>query len=92
MGPAGATHLVVRQKTAQQSPDSPEVTDTVRCHPGERATGGGYSASHDVRILTSAPTTEDSSTTPTGWGVAAESVGGGPFLYTVRLWVICSRP
>jgi hypothetical protein len=76
-GAAGATNVVVRMNVA---------TASVDCLPGERAVGGGGTAS--TTLVSSRP--EPTTGTPTGWRVTQSS--GGQNTFNPDTYVICAKP
>ena len=79
-GPAGATNVVVRTATGN-------LTATVSCDPGERATGGGAVARSQGLLRTSLPVGYP---VPNGWQASAQTAGGAAV--EVSVYAICTSP
>jgi hypothetical protein len=91
-GPAGATKVVVRQGTPFSIPFGMNGTSTASCNPGERAVGGGNTASDPLLAVSqSLPIGGSTSAPPTGWRVDAHNTNtaGAANLTAV---VVCASP
>ena len=95
-GAAGATSVKARRSDPVTLPAiaNTPVTATANCASGERAVGGGFTASdgaNTVRIVSSAPSANDGAT-PTDWVVVAEIEGNITAEYDfVTATVICAK-
>ena len=97
-GAAGATSVLARTSGEVDLGLQSGVayTAVAQCAAGERAVGGGVTASQNpskVRIISSAPTAADGAI-PTDWEVEAEletNLGTGEYAF-VKATVVCAKP
>jgi hypothetical protein len=101
-GPAGkngtnaATNVVARDSAGITVADGDDDFDSVDCHAGEKATGGGVFITDGSNIINTDATVNESDATldsngdPTGWEGGIHNASGGPVTLVVE--AICASP